>query len=535
MIRTLTNSFAVLLILVVHQLSALNLSLNPGDNVQTAIDQVATSGGGIVTLKAGTYTITTTLKIKSNVTLQGEPNFVTILKCTNDINMIEASDSKGGLKNITIQNITILGVQTVNSGGIQITSSTTDNENIKLLNVRCYETGWGVHIKGCIGLIIEDCDFSRNGALTKEGFAHNCYIRRVTNGYVRRSKFNNSISANGINISYSENINVTDCQMIGNYFRGVRSAVSVGFLVHNCIIKDNGDIGILANSETGGFTTTNCDWQNNCVENNRIGLSGGASGVCQNNNSFRNVEKDYNVSGSVTQSGNTSNANNACTPNTCNGTITPSLIQAECYMTMQGIDTEVCSEGGLNVAYINNGDWASYENVDLTNAKSIEARVASKVSGGTIEVRIDSPTGTILGTIAIDNTGGFQNWVTNATNITTTTGMHTVYLIFKGGSGYLFNLNSFGFLKTAAIITSVASTQATQQLSLYPNPTTESVYLDESEGSTYEVYTTYNQLQTKGMVTNNHFLINLDGFTTGTYLLQVNNQHTVKSIKVIKQ
>jgi len=52
-----------------------------------------------------------------------------------------------------------------------------------------------------------------------------------------------------------------------------------------------------------------------------------------------------------------------------------------------GIETEECSEGGRNVAFIENGDWIQVKGVDFGNVgpTSFEARVASATNGGNIE------------------------------------------------------------------------------------------------------------------------------------------------------
>jgi hypothetical protein len=128
---------------------------------------------------------------------------------------------------------------------------------------------------------------------------------------------------------------------------------------------------------------------------------------------------------------------------------TLSQIEAESYNNQSGIQTESCSEGGLDVGYINNGDWTEYNNVDFgSGAATFSARVASAASaasGGNIELRLDSPTGTLVGTCAVSGTGGWQNWSTVSCNVSGATGVHNLYLVYKGGSGYLFNFNWFKF------------------------------------------------------------------------------------------
>ncbi|MBT4139124.1 MAG: DUF1961 family protein [Candidatus Latescibacteria bacterium] len=287
-----------------------NRSVSPGENIQLAIDDVSVSGGGIVTLKAGTHHISEPVKIKSNVTLQGEGTLASTLKTDSNIKMIEEHDN--GLVNVTIQNLKIIGTNASHSGGIQLASYKTDHDNIKVLGVHVFETGWGVHIKGAKNVIIDRCNFSRNGYAGKLKFAHNLYLRRCYGATVSNSIFNNSISANGINISYSTDISVTNCEAIGNYFRGFRAADTDGFKVHGCVIAENGNVGLLANTEK--VVTKNIDWQNNCVSNN--GAKGvyartGSTGTCKNNNSYGNSE-DYTLPDVVAQSGNVSDSSIVC-------------------------------------------------------------------------------------------------------------------------------------------------------------------------------------------------------------------------------
>ena len=43
----------------------------------------------------------------------------------------------------------------------------------------------------------------------------------------------------------------------------------------------------------------------------------------------------------------------------------------------------------------------------------------------------------------VSGTGGWQIWETQKCSIDKTSGVNDVYLVFKGGDGYLFNLNWF--------------------------------------------------------------------------------------------
>jgi len=122
--------------------------------------------------------------------------------------------------------------------------------------------------------------------------------------------------------------------------------------------------------------------------------------------------------------------------------------EAEEYNAQNGIQTEDCSDtdGGINVGYIENGDWLGFNALDFgSGAASFEARVASATNGGNLEIRLDSPTGTLAGTCVVPGTGGWQTWVTKSCSVSDLSGIHDIYLKFTGGSGYLFNINWWKF------------------------------------------------------------------------------------------
>jgi arabinoxylan arabinofuranohydrolase len=120
--------------------------------------------------------------------------------------------------------------------------------------------------------------------------------------------------------------------------------------------------------------------------------------------------------------------------------------EAETIAWESGVETEVCSEGGMDVTAIENGDYIKVKGVDFgPGAVSFDARVASASNGGNIELRLDSPSGTLVGTCTVQGTGGWQKWVTRSCPVSGATGLHDLYLRFTGGSGSLLNLNWWKF------------------------------------------------------------------------------------------
>jgi hypothetical protein len=120
--------------------------------------------------------------------------------------------------------------------------------------------------------------------------------------------------------------------------------------------------------------------------------------------------------------------------------------EAETIAWAWDVKTEPCSEGGMDVGNIENGDFIKVKGVNFgSGAASFDARVASATSGGNIELRLDDTAGTLVGTCAVPGTGGWQTWVTKTCAVSGATGIHDLYFRFTGGSGSLFNFNWWKF------------------------------------------------------------------------------------------
>lgn len=110
-------------------------------------------------------------------------------------------------------------------------------------------------------------------------------------------------------------------------------------------------------------------------------------------------------------------------------------IQAETICWESGVETEVCSEGGMMVTSISNGDYIKVKSVDFgEGANSFEVRAASGSSGGSIELRLGSQTGTLVGTCNISGTGGWNKWQSFQCDVSECSGIKDLFLVFKGAS-----------------------------------------------------------------------------------------------------
>jgi hypothetical protein len=160
------------------------------------------------------------------------------------------------------------------------------------------------------------------------------------------------------------------------------------------------------------------------------------------------------------------------------GTLNPYVrVEAETMAFESGVETEVASEGGVAVSFINNGDYIKVRGVAFgTGAKSFSARVSSATSGGKIEVRLGSATGTLVGTCTVASTGSWSTWATVSCPISGATGTQDLFLRFTGGSDNLFNFNWWQFSNGSGttVPTSTAATTKSTTVSTTTNVPTSS-------------------------------------------------------------
>lgn len=124
-----------------------------------------------------------------------------------------------------------------------------------------------------------------------------------------------------------------------------------------------------------------------------------------------------------------------------------SKTEAETIAWESGVTTEDCSEGGMDVTAIGSGDYIKVKNVDFgSGATSFTARVAAAAAGGTIEIRLGSQTGTLVGTCTVAATGGAQKWADTTCTVSGATGVNDLFFVFGGNN--TFNFNSWQFTGT---------------------------------------------------------------------------------------
>lgn len=475
----------------------------------------ATSSSPYIIRVSGTITLSSRLDVTANKTIEGVNTSSTI---NGNINI--------GVNNVIVRNLTITNPSGTGLGdGISIWAGThvwvdhvsfvdcadgscDINHLADYVTVSWCKFSYPTQSDHRFPMILGGDPYDAPGnnlrvSLHHNWFAERCDQRMPSGSYSNAHVYNNYFSSAGN--SYCTNARVgTHWLVQNNYYTGVNNP---------CNYQDGGIMQISGNTYS------------NCTGNQFTASSGTVT-----------VPYSYSLTGtssvpSVVQSG----AGNITAAPTTRSAY--STIQAETYNSMSGVQTETCSEGGLDVSYIDNSDWIRFASVNFgTGATGVSARVASNTQGGTIKFRLDAAGGTQVGAVNIGNTGGWQNWTTVTGSISGASGVHDLYLSFSGGTGYLFNLNHFVFTGGSAR-TETAAPIVQNGVRVFPNPANDVVVIEASEYKDVKVviYDNIGRLVLASKLSGNRTTVGISGFSPGIYILKLLNGQEITTQKFLKK
>ncbi len=115
------------------------------------------------------------------------------------------------------------------------------------------------------------------------------------------------------------------------------------------------------------------------------------------------------------------------------------LTAGETIAWQAGIKVEACDQPGEGLSEVNNravtdiqnGDWIAVAGLDFGNkgAASFTASIAAQ-AGGVVELRVDSPDGTVVGTLTVP--AGDGTYQTLTCDVEGLTGVHNLFMVFTG-------------------------------------------------------------------------------------------------------
>jgi arabinoxylan arabinofuranohydrolase len=125
-------------------------------------------------------------------------------------------------------------------------------------------------------------------------------------------------------------------------------------------------------------------------------------------------------------------------------------IEAEWYFESSGVEKRESAEGGFEIQDCDAGDYLYFPNVNNVRENAdVSFRLSSTNAqpSSQIEVRQDHPSGKLLGTCVVPDTGGQKKYQTLSCSLTNRAGSKNLYLVFKGVDNMILNLDWFSFNK----------------------------------------------------------------------------------------
>jgi hypothetical protein len=219
-----------------------------------------------------------------------------------------------------------------------------------------------------------------------------------------------------------------------------------------------------------------------------------------------------------------------------NGSSFSTVIQAEAYTYMSGVIVETTTDtgGGQSVGSIDAGDWMSYNiTIPTAGTYNVNYRVASPNSSRTLRLEKDNGT-TLLGTVTIPNTGGWQTWSNVSHNVTLPAGTYSIGIATTTGG---FNINYFTIsrVSTARVAAQVTPVADDNTVVLSPNPVSDQLYLRNNDK--VNILRIYNISGHQVLnVKNPGTSITVSALPAGVYIVAIERKDgTQKRVKVLKQ
>lgn len=224
----------------------------------------------------------------------------------------------------------------------------------------------------------------------------------------------------------------------------------------------------------------------------------------------------------------------------------PGRVEAESYDAAQGIQTEPTADtgGGLNVGYIDTGDYLDYKLTSAANDYyTVQFRVASWIDGA--QLQLQQPVGlegiATLATVTLPNTGGGQVWQTvTVSNVVLPVGSLTLrvkalsngfnfnWMAFSRQNGQQTNARAALAARPADAATKATSVQA------YPNPSTGLVHLaGVAEGTAATVVDQVGRTVLTSVVRNG--TLDLSSLRAGSYFVSLPAAGNLVKLPLLKQ
>ncbi|MCQ4087876.1 glycoside hydrolase family 3 C-terminal domain-containing protein [Saccharibacillus sp. JS10] len=101
------------------------------------------------------------------------------------------------------------------------------------------------------------------------------------------------------------------------------------------------------------------------------------------------------------------------------------------YDAYEGVILDECVEGGSAIEVVNESGWIAFRDAEFgSGVQNVQVRVAS-ATGGSIELRLGSTDGQLVGTVPVE-ASGVQQWADGSASLSGVEGRQDIYMVLKG-------------------------------------------------------------------------------------------------------
>ncbi|MDE3150075.1 MAG: alginate lyase family protein [Acidobacteriota bacterium] len=248
--------------------SANAMQVAAGQSIQDALDRLAKSGGGTISLGAGLHTLPASLRMPSGVTMVGTGRdcevFLDPQQRGSEAAIVNAEPD---LHDVVLRDFVIEGAETPQTsrdpnsdvqrrrpqhGPIRAGIVFLADDKARLRNLRFERltvrncTYSAVHLFGAEEVNVVNCDFSASGGLVPPGAGknHNLKLDHVSGVTISGSRMSDSMWGHGIAVMFGRDVAIRDCELARNELDGVMIAESRKVTVEGSLAEGNGGAGI---------------------------------------------------------------------------------------------------------------------------------------------------------------------------------------------------------------------------------------------------------------------------------------------------
>ncbi len=242
-------------------------------------------------------------------------------------------------------------------------------------------------------------------------------------------------------------------------------------------------------------------------------------------------EGEYEVTSVATDNEESSTTSAAITVIVTNNSIlVPGRVEAENYVDMLGIETEPCLDigGGLNVGWIDPGDWMEYI-IEVTQSGQYD--LISRISGnagGTLLIKFNN---NIQVQVHYTSTGGWQNWQDFSSEVYLEQGTYVMTAVAQSAG---FNINYFDIELIDGIDANLSVDP--NQVLYYPNPVANELTLSLPKGeNSISVFDFTGKKIDHFSAATSFTSYDMNWLSEGIYIFEVINKTTSHRFKIIKK